>query len=221
MTADTVAGCALLVIDLQNDFCHPDGVAGRRGDSTENVRATMPRVHWTIDQAREIGVPVVFIRTENSKWSDSPAWHRRPSVAKAERAGIGRVSAVWTGTWGAEFYEVGPEDGELVLTKYRYSAFPYTPLEPMLRNRRIETVYLAGTQTNCCIMATGNDALAHGFSAVMIRDATATKSQEVQESAEREFRSQVGYVLDAAEVVSRWREAAQEEAAATVGKAAV
>jgi ureidoacrylate peracid hydrolase len=109
---------ALVVIDMQNDFCHEEGAGARNGSDVGPVQAMVPRLNALIDAAREVGLPVIFVRTVHNEWTDSDVRRERH---------LGKIPNCVEGTWGTEWYGVEPRPGEPVVTKCRYSAFINTP----------------------------------------------------------------------------------------------
>jgi len=110
---------ALLVVDMQNDFCHPDGSLGKRGrDMTFGLQMT-PRLGQLIEKARKAKVPVIFIRQTLSEATTSPSVREN----RLKRTPPGTELPLQEGSWGADYYEVAPQPGECVVTKHRYSAF--------------------------------------------------------------------------------------------------
>ena len=193
----------LIIIDMQNDFCHEDGAAARLGQDIGPVRAVVGNVATLIEGARRAGVPRVFVRVEHDSFYDTPAWLARGRSGTT--LDVDRVPVVEKGTWGADFYEgIKPRDDELVLTKYRYSAFAYTPLELALRGRGTDVLVLSGTQTNVCVMATANDALFHGFFPIMVDDCVASGSQIMHDAAVEDFRQRIGQVVGLDDVLAAW-----------------
>ena len=111
---------ALLVVDMQNDFCHPQGVSGKRGRQQTMTIEMAPRLEAFIKACRGVGMPVIFVKTIHYPWTDSPSWVRR-----LDRDGGDSVCR--PGTWGAEFYaRIQPEEGEIIIT---------TPLQRVLGNQ--------------------------------------------------------------------------------------
>lgn len=196
------ARCAVVTVDVQNDFCHPEGAVATMGNDVSPIQEMMPGIHRLLGLAREHDVPVVHVRTGLSDWFDTPAWRdrgRAGGVFDAER-----VPVVREGTWGAELYQIEPAPGELVLTKYRYSAFTYTPLELALRSRGAETLILAGTATHQCVEATGREALGLGFYPVVARDAVAARVSSHHEFALADFEAHLGAVVSLDELTATW-----------------
>src|SRR5574341_2681654 len=69
--------CALLVIDMQNDFIHPDGWGGRRGPGVRSLRGIVPVVNRLIRCARSAGVPICYITMEHGPSLDAPNYQAR------------------------------------------------------------------------------------------------------------------------------------------------
>ena len=70
---------ALIVVDVQNDFVSPDGSAAKRGEDVSAAMAMVPNLRKLIDEARRIGLTVVYIRTTHGEWTDTPSWIYRTS----------------------------------------------------------------------------------------------------------------------------------------------
>ncbi|KXZ55555.1 hypothetical protein GPECTOR_2g1104 [Gonium pectorale] len=95
----------------------------------------------------------------------------------------GGAGSTVPGTKGAELVEgLEVRQGELVIVKKRFSAFLHTHLDLVLRRLRIRRVALCGVQTPNCVRATAVDALGHDYETVVLSDATASKSEAVQEA---------------------------------------
>src|SRR4051794_39992046 len=98
---------ALLVIDVQNDYVHPDGALARGGQDTAACRLVVPQIERLLEAARNASVFVVHTRNWHRAATDSAAWASR--ISRSTGAG-GRPGLA--GTWGAEFYSIEPRDGE-------------------------------------------------------------------------------------------------------------
>lgn len=192
---------ALIVIDMQNDFCHEDGSLNKAKDSLPLHTHTLiqemtPNLVRAIDVARQVGCKVIFIRSEYTEWSNSRNWINR---------GNGRALRICApGTWGVDWYEVSPAEGDLVMTKHRYSAFVGTPMELVLRAQGIQTVLVTGVTTNVCVESTARDAFMRDFHTVVIGDCAATYSHEVQQASLHNVRTHFGYVLQSRELFELW-----------------
>src|SRR5262245_48839085 len=117
----------LLVVDVQNDFCHPEGLFAKAGLDLTGVQACVEKILTVIQAARASGIPVIFVKTCHDAWNNSAGFVER-HMRKAARAEI-----CATGSWGAEYYRVEPTKDDCEVVKHRYSAFVGTNLEVILR----------------------------------------------------------------------------------------
>ncbi len=195
------ARSALLIVDVQNDYCHQDGVFGRAGFDMAAIQAAAERTAGLIEAARRIGVPVVFVRTQHDHWTDSPTWTRRD----VRTAGV--ICA--TGSWGAEFYRVAPAPDDCVVVKHRYSAFVGTRLPVVLRTLSRATLLVAGMTTNVCVESTVRDAFMRDYDVVLVEDCAAALTKAEHESAVHNVRTYFGSVLDSVTIESVWQAAAR------------
>ena len=144
------ARSALLVIDVQNDYCHPNGALGRHGADLGSVAPALANIQRLIEAARLSGAAVFFVRNWHEAWANSPGWRARtPRQSEAAQAR----------SWGAEFYGVTPAPGEPVIDKQRYDAFIGTPLDSALRALGRGTLVLTGFGTNVCVESTARHAV--------------------------------------------------------------
>lgn len=165
------AHSALLIIDMQNDFCHEDGVMAQRGADVSANRAIIPRIHNLVAAARAAGVMIVHVQANYGPLSGSPAW-----LFGATEATVA-LALCLPGTWGAQqIDELAPAAGEPVVIKHRYSAFVDTRLESLLRSNHIRTVISCGTATMACVESTVRDAMMRDYRAVVPRDAVAGRA---------------------------------------------
>jgi ureidoacrylate peracid hydrolase len=193
------ARTAVLVVDVQNDYCHPDGALGRQGVPTGAAMAMIPELRTLLRAARERGTRVIFIQTVHTEETDSPAWIRRSSGTS--------VSVCRAGTWGGEFTGIAPHPGDVVVIKHRYSAFVNTRLETVLRTYRIENVIVTGVSTNVCVESTARDAFMRDYNMTFVSDCTAAYSQEDHDATLRTMARYFGTVVTAAEILAVWEPA--------------
>lgn len=143
---------ALLIIDMQKDFCLPGFGADRAGRDLSAANGAVPSIERLLAGARASGVTVAHIgfSTLPDNRSDSGPWlaQRRRSTASADDLCI-------AGSEGAQFIEpLAPLDTELVVSKHRYSAFTGTNLDLLLRARGIRSLIITGVSTNACVEST-------------------------------------------------------------------
>ena len=133
---------ALLVVDVQNDFCHNQGAFSKyKSVMLEHVEQAVSSLSALIEKCREFNLPIIFIRTIHSDWTNSPSWLKRMG-GEGEKMGICPPNS-----WGSNFYNVGPKEGDCIVTKHRYSAFIGTDLDLILKSQGIEFILVTGVAT--------------------------------------------------------------------------
>ncbi|MSQ27294.1 MAG: cysteine hydrolase [Dehalococcoidia bacterium] len=186
---------ALLVVDMQNDFCHEQGVTALNGADVSNAQGMVPRLRHLIDGAKRAGMLVAFIRTTHGEWTDSEARVEQRRLRQHPHNCV-------EGAWGADWYAgMEPAESDLVVTKHRYSAFINSDLDLILRSRRIRTVVMAGTDTSVCVESTARDAFMLDYYVVFLNDCTASGDPEAHQATLKTIRRQFGVVCDAADVL--------------------
>ena len=162
---------ALIVIDMQNDFCTPAGAYGRAGQDASPMPAVAEKLRKLVATARARQVFTVFVRATYDEEVTS-----RALAQNRRRRGL-VDSLCLEGTWGAQWYgDVEPSPGapnEVVLTKHRFDAFQGTPLDLYLRNNGIRTVVITGVATSGCVESTIRHAFFQDYMVVVPRDAVA------------------------------------------------
>jgi ureidoacrylate peracid hydrolase len=175
---NTLAGidrnqAAVVVIDMQNDFCHPS-LSPKRGESLTPEQAIVTPIKKLVRAARDSGVPVIFARfvlTEHAAQRNNLRHLPREDGSLLCREG----------TWGADWFEVRPEPGDAIVTKHRNSAFIGTDFDLILRAKGITSLLLTGTRTNICVEATARDGHMLGYNCVILSDCTCAGSEEAHE----------------------------------------
>lgn len=188
---------ALLVIDPQNDFCHPDGGLARRGNDVSRLHALVEPIDALMRQAKQAGVPIILFRIVQSEATNSDAW--------ASLESRDAVPLVLEGGWGAEYVDGIPVDlADIEIVKHRHSGFIGTGLDELLRKRGIRTVVFAGGVTNVCVEGTAREAADRDYYVVVLRDATAAVRDDLHEMTLFNVQRYFGRVCDRAEVTEVW-----------------
>jgi ureidoacrylate peracid hydrolase len=172
-----VGRSALIVVDMQNDFCHDDGASAKHGLDVRPTQEMAPRLVALIEAARAADLTVIYLVNMHDEWSDSASW--------TERFGKGSLQICRTGSWGAAFYAVSPRSDERVVPKHRYNGFVGTDLDLILRAHGITTLFFTGVATNICVETTARDAFVRDYRVVMIRDCLAGSSIAEHEASLR------------------------------------
>ena len=197
---------AVIVIDVQNDFCHNDGVQSKRGMNTSLVQGIVPRLSEFLTEARKYNALVIFVRMICTECSISPVSMER-SMKFPEHLRFFPLE----GTWGAEFYQVSPQDDDCVVTKHRYSSFQGTSLELILRSRGISTLVITGVATPTCVESTARDGYMKEFFVILPEDCVAGRSIEEHNAALSITEKFFGQVVASKEIVSAWRNRTQPD----------
>lgn len=191
---------ALVVVDMQNDYCDPNGAAARNGQSVAMAQAMTPTLERFLSEARSAGVPVIFVRMAQTDDTKSEVYREQRMRRGSE------VPICDEGTWGADFYGVHPEAGEPVITKHRYSAFIGTDLDLILRSRGIRSLMFTGVATNVCVESSARDAFMLDYYVVFIGDCSACSyGPETHSQTLANIQRHYGVVASAEEVLQCWR----------------
>lgn len=191
--------CALLVIDMQNDFCAPAGyIARTMGKDVSAAAAIVPAIERLVGAAREAGVPVAWLRADYSH-------ERIPDSMRVKLRARGITDECCKpGTWGADWFGVAPIDSDPVVTKHTYSGFAGTDLQQQLGELGRTTLVFAGVQTQVCVESTLRDAHALGYLCVLPQDAVASHTPALHEATLTNVRFLFGDVSTTDDVARAW-----------------
>jgi nicotinamidase-related amidase len=195
---------ALLVIDMQNDYCASNGHLARHGRDISAIATIIPRIAGAIASAREAGVLVIYTRqtTLPHGASVSPARRRYKELAKP---GLGSDYPL-AYTWGYEIVgDLAPESSDIVIDKFRSSAFFQTPLDLILRANARKTTLICGAVTEGCVESTVRDAAHYDYLPVILSDAVASTDTTLHAAAMTVMRGRYDCVA-CADVVAAWTE---------------
>ncbi|MFH1489681.1 MAG: cysteine hydrolase [Pseudomonadota bacterium] len=160
-----ISKTALIVVDVQNDFCHHEGVFGKyKKMDLGHVTKAVKNLAAFIRKCRQLKLPIVFIKTTHSPWTDSPSWVTRLKGADK------KMRTCPADSWGSDFYSVAPKKGDCVVIKHRYSAFVNTDLDLILRSRGIENIIVTGVVTNVCVESTARDGFNRDYNVILLDD---------------------------------------------------
>ncbi|NIR31433.1 MAG: cysteine hydrolase [Gammaproteobacteria bacterium] len=197
------AHTALLIIDMQKDFCVEGFAASTAGRPLAPARSIIPRLRALLHAARETGVLVghVGFWTLPDHLSDSGPW-----LAQRRRSTYASDTIAVAGSEGAEFIdELAPADDEIKVLKHRYSAFKGTNLDIILRAHDIRTVVPTGISTNVCVESTLRDAFEHTYYVCVPEDACASWDMELHAATLKTADARFGLITKVDEVTAIWR----------------
>lgn len=214
---------AILVIDMQNDFCAEGGWLHSAGCEMHGMREPIEPINQTTAEMRATGQPVIWLN-----WGNRPDLHNVPAVVQLPFHQLGRgvglscpqpnnryearargSRVLEKDSWGSQVIdELLRESSDIGVDKYRISGFCDSQLDSILRKLGIRTLLFAGVNADQCVMATLMDATFLGYDAVLLRDCVATSSPDFcMDATIYNVRSVFGFVSDSGHVISAIRKA--------------
>lgn len=194
---------ALVIIDMQRDFCDPAGYMGTRGDDVRAALALVPRIVALRQAARAAGMRVVYTREgHHADLGDLPSSKR----AKTRRAGaeigsqgaLGRLLVRGEAGWDI-VPALAPAADEAVIDKPGTGAFYATDLEHRLRVQGIDQLVIVGVTTGVCVSTTAREASDRGFNVLVLSDCCAEPDPRMHEIALELLQVESGYIATVAE----------------------
>ena len=194
---------ALLLIDMSNDFLHPEGKTSvRAGRRVDVPRAVIPVQQKLIEFARSAGVLIIYVAhtTLPGYGSASGPW-----LDARSRATYSVEDICLDGTWGQQVLdELKPASGDLLVKKYRYSGFAGTNLDLILRSSGRTTIICAGVSTNACVESTAREGFSLDYYVVIPGDACASWDMSLHEASLASAAHRYAVVCAADELVAAW-----------------
>jgi nicotinamidase-related amidase len=177
---------ALVVIDMQNDFCTKNGWVDHLGVDYSPDRAPIAPLRRLLPPLRQAAMPVIWVN-----WGNRPDLLNMPPnqihLYKPTGVGIGLgeplpgsgAHVLEKDSWAAAVVdELKPLPGDVMVDKYRISGFWDTPLDSILKNLGTRTILFAGVNTDQCVFCTLTDANFLGYGCIMLEDCCATTSPD-------------------------------------------
>jgi len=177
---------ALIVIDMQNDFCAKGGWVDYLGADYTPDRAPIEPLRRLVPKLRQAGAHIFWVN-----WGNRPDLGNMPPnqihLYKPHGTGVGLgdplpgsgARVLEKDSWAAALVdELVPEPQDYRVDKYRISGFWETPLDGILRNLQVRTLLFAGVNTDQCVLCSLTDANFLGYGCVLLDDCCATTSPD-------------------------------------------
>ena len=208
--------CAFVIIDMQNDFCAPGGWISQCGIDVSPALALSEPINGVTAAFRKSGAPVIWlnwgVRPDRMNLSPGTQHPFNPNGRGAGLAGDlpegpHPHKLLAKDSWGAQIIDDLVQDAyDIHIDKHRISGFLDTPLQSILSNLGVQTVFFAGVNADHCVLGTLMDANFHGYDTVLVEDCTATTSPDFCFQATlHNVRFCFGFTATSADVVEAFR----------------
>ena len=192
---------ALLVVDMQNGFCHPEGSFAQAGADVSGCEAAIGGCVSLVSAAHEAGIPVFATRAIHEPGLVD--WNMLTELPMY--AGLRDIVACHEGSWDARFVDGLPiAEGDRVVTKSRFSPFVETDIEAQFRDSGIANLVICGVGTSACVESTFRDASQRSFRSFVVEEACGDLSADAHEHSLEIMGSLFGYRVSLAEVADAW-----------------
>jgi len=183
---------ALLLLHWQNDLATPSGKLSRDMPKRLAADHTIENLQEVLKSSREKGILVVYVNA-----SHRPGYPEVTSKPSSLSSGIARAGGLMRGSWGAEVIDqLKPLDGDIIIYNYSSSAFSYTELDLILRNKGITDLILSGLVTNWVVESTARDATNRGYNICTLSDCCQGANAEMHKWSLDHILSTIGAVID-------------------------
>ena len=192
---------ALLVIDLQNAFCHRDGTLGKSGLDTDHLSSVVPPLRMIIQQCHQVGMPVLWTVQEHFEHDQRRKRKRLPSHTSKRK----QVSAL-AGSWDAEIIDEMKDlvvNPAYVIRKHRFGGFYETRLNIVLEQLGVSALFITGLTTNACVETTIREAYLRDYDVIGIDDCISGVNPEWEKNAKHVWRQYFGITCQSSEF-SAW-----------------
>jgi ureidoacrylate peracid hydrolase len=187
---------ALLVIDLQSDFCSPSGLMASMGKDVSGMDVMIGKVKKLASACDNVGIPLFYTQQiyDRSKLTD---------LQKEQYDLDGKMVTCDIDGDGYKFYKLDPP-ADRIFPKYTYNVFSNPELSDELSNRGVKTLIVTGVSTKICVETAIRNGFDIGYKIVVPRDlvATTSKDPDTQERTLRLVEKTYGIVVDSAEVIA-------------------
>ena len=179
----TQARTAVIVVDMQNDFCSASGLLDHLGFDLTGIQRVIPVIARVLASARKAGLPVIYLKMAfkpdlsdmGAEGSPNRVGHLRAGAGKTVTAPDGSSSRILIrDTWDTDIVPgLKPMPGDIQIYKSRFSGFVGTDLDATLKKLGVTQLIFTGATTSVCVESTLRDATFLDYSCVLLADCTA------------------------------------------------
>lgn len=201
---------ALLVIDMQNAFAHPEGTLGLSGVDVVPAQATIAPVRALVEGFKAAGLPVIWTQQVHLERDAA----RESKVLASHTAKRKKVSAI-SGTWDAAFIDELADlvdDPTYVVTKHRFGAFYQTRLDALCDMLGVRALFVVGLTANACVETTLREAYLRDYDVVAVTDGIAAVRPAWIETAQAVWNQYLGVLSTSTEVLGWLEQATRPQA---------
>ena len=198
---------ALIIIDMQNDFLHPQGGFAKKGVDVSGAAKLIPLVKQVADSCRQAGIPVIYtLHTFRSDFSDRPKMYyelmrqrQGESANPVAPATVGLIKDSWN---AAVIDELSPTAKDIILdAKHNFDSFYQTDLELILRNLGIENLIFTWVTCSICVETTLRSAYHRDFRCLLVEDCTWEKQADQEAATKKTIAMNFGYLVTSEDIL--------------------
>lgn len=171
---------ALLVIDVINSCCHPICEIKEWNISFNKIRKMTPNLKKFISQYRIVGGQVIFVNC--TTWKKEFLAKNLIELYKDPKC---RYYSSDKSGFSKKFFEVGPQENDLVITKNTYDAFTNPKLDNFLKKHKIKYVVVAGVFGDGCVESSIQGGFSAGYNFIILKDLIETTDVEIRQKLQK------------------------------------
>jgi len=195
---------ALIIVDMQNDFCSEKGHYDRCGKDITLSKKMTPNLAKLIRKARERGVLLIYV--QNTQLPNGAYLSPAAVATLLKRWGDeSELSYTLEGTWGHQVIDaIKPEPTDLTVKKHRPSAFVGTDLDLILRGSGISTIIVTGVVTEGCVESTARDGWLRDYYVVIAEDCIGSSVPDLHEAQLKLMKHLYHFVVPSEDLMRAW-----------------
>jgi ureidoacrylate peracid hydrolase len=189
---------ALVVVDMQNAFCHKEGTLGISGVDTDHLNSVVTPLRALVSRCQAVNMPVLWTLQEHF-----PVDHRRGRKRLPSHTSKRKRIAALVGTWDAEIIDELKEfanNPTFVIRKHRFGAFHETRMHVVLEMLGVDAILIAGLTTNACVETTIREAYLRDYDVVGVTDCIAGVNRAWEAAAQEVWHQYFAETCSSADV---------------------